>query len=92
MRPIRWLRSTMHFERNTVGRRRRLFQKQDPLSRGIPTNIIVQSGEPVLQIADETSNTSYDLAVIGARWIGATGRYWRSEKTYEVIKSIQADL
>jgi len=57
--------------------------------RGIPANIIVQSGEPVLQIADETSKTSYDLAVIGARWIGATGRYWRSEKTYEVIKSIQ---
>jgi nucleotide-binding universal stress UspA family protein len=29
------------------------------------------------------------LVVIGARWTGATGHYWRSEKTYEVIKSIQ---
>lgn len=64
-------------------------QAESLRGRGIPANIIVQSGEPVLQIADETSKTSYDLAVIGARWIGATGRYWRSEKTYEVIKSIQ---
>jgi nucleotide-binding universal stress UspA family protein len=64
-------------------------QAESLRGRGIPANIIVQSGEPVPQIADETSKTSYDLAIIGARWIGATGRYWRSEKTYEVIKSIQ---
>jgi nucleotide-binding universal stress UspA family protein len=64
-------------------------QAESLRSRGVPANIIVQSGEPVRQIADETSNTSYDLVIIGARWIGATGHYWRSEKTYEVIKSIQ---
>ena len=70
---------------------REVLQKQAESlrGRGTPTNIIIQSGEPVRQIADETSKTSYDLAIIGARWIGATGRYWRSEKTYEVIKSIQ---
>src|SRR5439155_1034846 len=51
--------------------------------------IVVQSGEPVRQIVDQTSKTSYDLVVIGARWIGATGDYWRSAKTYEVIKAIQ---
>jgi nucleotide-binding universal stress UspA family protein len=56
---------------------------------GISPDIIVQSGEPVRQIVDQTSKTSYDLVVIGARWIGATGHYWRSEKTYEVIKAIQ---
>src|SRR5213075_3113707 len=56
---------------------------------GVSANIIVQSGEPVRQIADETAETSYDLVIIGARWIGATGHHWRSEKTYEVIKSIQ---
>jgi nucleotide-binding universal stress UspA family protein len=57
--------------------------------RGISPDIIVQSGEPVRQIVDQTSKNSYDLVVIGARWTGATGHYWRSEKTYEVIKSIQ---
>ncbi|OLB18257.1 MAG: hypothetical protein AUI05_02985, partial [Verrucomicrobia bacterium 13_2_20CM_2_54_15_9cls] len=57
--------------------------------RGISLDIIVQSGEPVRQIVDQTSKNRYDLVVIGARWIGATGHHWRSEKTYEVIKSIQ---
>ena len=57
--------------------------------RGVSVNIIVQSGEPVRQITDQTSKAEYDLVVIGARWTGATGHYWRSVKTYEVIKSIQ---
>ena len=67
------------------------LQKQAELlrRRGMSPDIILQSGEPVRQIADQTSKTKYDLVVIGARWIGATGHYWRSEKTYEVIKSIQ---
>jgi len=64
-------------------------QAQSLYERGVSADIIVQSGEPVRQIADQTSKTSYDLVVIGARWTGATGHYWRSEKTYEVIKSIQ---
>jgi nucleotide-binding universal stress UspA family protein len=51
--------------------------------------IIVHAGEPIRQILDQTSKTSYDLVIIGARWTGATGHYWRSEKTYEVIKAIQ---
>ena len=57
--------------------------------RGVSPVIVVQSGEPVRQIVDQTSKTNYDLVVIGARWIGATGHYWRSAKTYEVIKAIQ---
>jgi nucleotide-binding universal stress UspA family protein len=57
--------------------------------RGISLDVIVQSGEPVRQIVDQTSKTNYDLVVIGARWTGATGHYWRSQKSYEVIKSIQ---
>jgi len=70
---------------------RQALQKQAESLRGhgVSANIIVQSGEPVRQIADETAETSYDLVIIGARWIGATGHHWRSEKTYEVIKSIQ---
>lgn len=64
-------------------------QGQSLRERGVSPDIIVQSGEPVQQIVDQTSKTGYDLVVIGARWIGATGHYWRSEKTYEVIKVIQ---
>jgi nucleotide-binding universal stress UspA family protein len=70
---------------------RNALQKQAELlsARGISADIIVLSGEPVRQIADQTSKTNYDLVIIGARWTGATGHYWRSQKTYEVIKSIQ---
>jgi nucleotide-binding universal stress UspA family protein len=52
-------------------------------------DIVVRAGEPVRQILDQTSNTGYDLVIVGARWTGATGQYWRSERTYEVIKTIR---
>ena len=48
----------------------------------------MRSGEPVRQILDLTAKTKFDLVIIGARWTGATGQYWRSVKTYDVIKSI----
>ncbi len=64
-------------------------QSQSLHGHGISPDVVVQSGEPVRQIADQTSKTSYDLVVIGARWTGATGHYWRSEKMYEVIKTVQ---
>jgi nucleotide-binding universal stress UspA family protein len=51
--------------------------------------IVVRAGEPIRQILDQTSKISYDLVIVGARWTGATGQYWRSERTYEVIKAIQ---
>ncbi len=70
---------------------REALQKQAGLlhGRGISLDTIVQSGEPVRQIADQTSKRKYDLVIIGARWTGAVGDYWRSRTTYEVIKSIQ---
>jgi nucleotide-binding universal stress UspA family protein len=58
-------------------------------AHGMRPEIVVQSGEPVHQILEHTSKSKYDLVVIGARWTGAVGDYWRSRKTYEVIKSIQ---
>jgi nucleotide-binding universal stress UspA family protein len=64
-------------------------QAQSLHGRGISADIIVQSGEPVRQITDQTSKAAYNLVVIGARWTGATGHYWRSAKTYEVIKTIR---
>ena len=64
-------------------------QAQTLRSQNVALDIIVQAGEPIRQILDRTSKTSYDLVIIGARWTGATGHHWRSEKTYEVIKAIQ---
>ena len=64
-------------------------QAQSLRQRGVSPATVVQFGEPVLQIVQQTSNTKYDLVVIGARWTGAVGHYWRSKRTYEVIKAIQ---
>src|SRR5712691_8932909 len=57
-------------------------------AKNVSPQIAIHSGDPVRQIVDETAKTEYDLVIIGARKTGATGLYWRSEKTYEVIKSI----
>src|SRR5947208_6831699 len=50
--------------------------------------VVVRAGEPVRQILKQTSTTTYDLVVIGSRKRETTGRYWRSRRTYEVIKAI----
>src|SRR3984893_1847881 len=55
---------------------------------GVAPEIVLRAGEPVRQILNQTSTTTYDLLVIGSRHTGRTGLYWRSEKTYEVIKAI----
>jgi nucleotide-binding universal stress UspA family protein len=64
-------------------------QGQSLRQSGVSPDIIVQFGEPVLQIVEQTSKSKYDLVVIGARWTGAVGHYWRSKRTYEVIQAIQ---
>lgn len=64
-------------------------QAQSLQSHGVLPEIVVHSGEPVHQILDQTSKSNYELVVIGARWTGAVGEYWRSKKTYEVIKTVQ---
>jgi nucleotide-binding universal stress UspA family protein len=64
-------------------------QAQSLRTQNARPNIVVRAGDPVREILDQTSKTSYDLVLVGARWTGATGHYWRSEKTYEVIKAIQ---
>jgi nucleotide-binding universal stress UspA family protein len=64
-------------------------QEQSLRQRGVTPDIMVQFGEPVMQIVEQTSKNKYDLVVIGARWTGAVGHYWRSKRTYEVIKAIE---
>ena len=64
-------------------------QSQVLRRRGVSPEIVVKFDEPVLQIVQQTSHSKYDLVVIGARWTGAVGHYWRSKRTYEVVKAIQ---
>ncbi len=55
---------------------------------GVTPKIIIGAGEPIRQILNETASSLYDLVVIGAQRKGNSGVYWRSGKTYEVIKAI----
>jgi nucleotide-binding universal stress UspA family protein len=57
-------------------------------TEGVAPRIVVGAGEPVTQIMNETSGGNYDLVVIGAEQKTRSGPYWRSRRTYEVIKSI----
>jgi nucleotide-binding universal stress UspA family protein len=64
-------------------------QAQSLRAHGVVPQIVVRAGEPIRQILKQTSTTTYDLVVIGSRNTETTGPHWRSEKTYEVIKSIR---
>jgi nucleotide-binding universal stress UspA family protein len=64
-------------------------QAQSLRTHDVTPEIVMRAGEPIRQILKQTSKTIYDLVVIGAQQKGTTGLYWRSEKTYEVIKSIR---
>ena len=57
-------------------------------AEGVTPRVEVGAGDPIRQILNETSASTYDLVVIGAERKGNTGLYWRSRKTYEVIKAI----
>jgi nucleotide-binding universal stress UspA family protein len=55
---------------------------------GSKLRIVVVAGEPVRQIRKESASGEYDLAVIGTEQKNRSGPYWRSRRTYEVIKAI----
>src|SRR6266581_808624 len=63
-------------------------QSQSLHAENVFPEVVVRAGEPVRQILKQTSTTTYDLVVIGSRKRETTGRYWRSRRTYEVIKVI----
>ena len=57
-------------------------------AQNISPKIEMCNGDPVLKISAETAKSKYDLVIVGARKTGATGLHWRSEKMYELIKSV----
>jgi len=59
------------------------------LNVSVDPRIVLASGEPTLQILSETSANKYDLVVIGARHKESRGLFWRSQRTYELIKAIE---
>ncbi len=55
---------------------------------GVSPEIVVRAGEPIREILEQTKTKAYDITIIGARRKTSSGPYWRSGKTYEVIKAI----
>lgn len=55
---------------------------------GASPEIVVREGEPIREIFEQTKTKAYDMTIIGARRKTSSGPYWRSGKTYEVIKAI----
>ena len=55
---------------------------------GVAPEIVVRAGEPIREILEQTKTQTYDMTIIGARRKTSSGPYWRSGKTYEVIKAI----
>src|SRR5437016_6334372 len=53
-------------------------QTQSLRAQGVQPNTVVRTGEPIREILHQTATAPYDLVVIGARRIQATGLYWRS--------------
>ena len=55
---------------------------------GVSPEIVVRAGEPIREMLEQTATKAYDITIIGARRKMSSGPYWRSGKTYEVIKAI----
>jgi nucleotide-binding universal stress UspA family protein len=56
---------------------------------GLDLRTVIQTGEPTAQILGETSAKKYDLIVIGSRRKDGSEHFWRSQRTYEIIKAVE---
>ncbi len=71
---------------------RQTLSKQAEMLRqtgGAAPKVFSRAGDPVTQILAETAVNKYDLVIVGARLKRMTGAFWQSQRTYEVIKSIE---
>ena len=56
--------------------------------RKIHAEVVTVTGPAVEEIVKRTEATPFDLVVIGAAKKGSSGLFWRSSKTYTIIKRI----
>jgi nucleotide-binding universal stress UspA family protein len=56
--------------------------------KGIRAELITKAGDPVKEIVGRTSDTVFDLVVIGTVPKSAGGSHWISSKSYKLIKEI----
>lgn len=70
---------------------RQALDRQNGVLRqgGVDLRTAIQTGEPTAQILGETAAKKYDLIVIGSRRKDTAGHFWRSQRTYEIIKAVE---
>lgn len=59
------------------------------LDRGVTTEVITKTGQPIDEILKRTQETHYDLVIIGAVRKSPHGRFRMSSKSYKIIKIIR---
>lgn len=57
--------------------------------KGIQAELITKAGNPIEEIVRRTTESSFDLLVIGAARKEPRGLFWLSSKTYKIVKEVQ---
>jgi nucleotide-binding universal stress UspA family protein len=68
---------------------RKALDREAEILHDTGVEIVVRSGEPIAQILAQTRAKKYDLVIVGARHKEVSGPFWRSRRTYEVIKAVE---
>jgi len=57
--------------------------------KGLQAELITKAGNPIEEIVRRTTESSFDLVVIGAARKEPRGLFWLSSKTYKIVKEVQ---
>jgi nucleotide-binding universal stress UspA family protein len=59
------------------------------IDKKVEAELLIKTGNPVVEIRKRTEETPYDVVVIGAVRKKIRGGFWMSSKTYKIIKEIR---
>src|ERR1051325_2899167 len=59
---------------------------------GVSPEVVLRTGEPIREILHQVNSKYYDLTIIGAERKESSGLYWRTLKSYDVIKAIPSPV
>src|SRR5207302_2045926 len=57
--------------------------------KGIQAELTTKAGNPIEEIVRRTSESPFDLVVIGAARKAPRGLFWLSSKAYKIVKEVQ---
>src|SRR5207302_10814014 len=57
--------------------------------KGIQAELTTKAGNPIEEIVRRTSESTFDLVVIGAARKQPRGLFWLSSKAYKIVKEVQ---